>query len=148
MFFDGNALNAVGNYEPEYPPSLATNSTECSAFSTTVDGVLTPLENATHAHGVSITEIVPGGFSLAHDATAAEVTNSLVVLPSVESPMLTYRGVANEQEGNTWTMSFSSNEGAVEEIFCVTEPGFSGYCKVMREFMHGTPFLDYYSVCD
>lgn len=137
MFFDGNAFNGVGDYAPSSPPSLDTNSSGCSAFSTTVDGVLTALDNATDAHGVTVTEVVPGGFALAHEATADEVTEGLSVLPSVDSPMLTYRGVADEQEGNAWTMSFSSNEGAVAELICVTEQGFVGYCEVRQQHFFG-----------
>lgn len=120
----------MGKYKPTYPPSLAVNTSGCSAFSTTIDGVLTPLDNATSPHGVTISEAATGGFSLPHDADALDITEGLSVLPSVESPMLTYRGVPDEQEGNTWTMSFSSNEGAVQELVCITEPGFAGYCEV------------------
>lgn len=95
-----------------------------------MDGVLTPLDNSTNAHGVTITDVVAGGFSLSHDVDASSVTGNLSVLPSVEAPMLTYRGVADEQNGNSWTMSFSSNEGAVAKLVCITEDGFEGYCEV------------------
>lgn len=64
-----------------------------------------------------------------------QVAAGLSVLPSVVSPMLTYRGVADDQEGNSWTMSFSSNEGAVAQLVCVTEEAFVGYCEVMSAFL-------------
>lgn len=64
-----------------------------------------------------------------------QVADSLSVLPSVVSPMLTYRGVADDQEGNSWTMSFSSNEGAVAQLVCVTEKAFAGYCEVISAFL-------------
>lgn len=64
-----------------------------------------------------------------------QVADGMSVLPSVVSPMLTYRGVADDQEGNSWTMSFSSNEGAVAQLVCVTEEAFVGYCEVMSAFV-------------
>ncbi|CAM9513752.1 unnamed protein product, partial [Sphacelaria rigidula] len=130
IFFDGNAFHGASTSASLFPPSLATNSTGCSSFSTTVDGVLTPLDNSTDAHGVMITDVVAGGFFLSHDVDASSVTGNLSVLPSVEAPMLTYRGVADEQNGNSWTMSFSSNEGAVAELVCITQDDFEGSCEV------------------
>lgn len=44
--------------------------------------------------------------------------------------MLAYRGLGDDQGGNSWTLSFSSNEGAVEELVCVTEVDFVGNCEV------------------
>lgn len=133
IFFDGNAFHGASTSASLFPPSLATNSTGCSSFSTTVDGVLTPLDNSTDAHGVMITDVVAGGFFLSHDVDASSVTGNLSVLPSVEAPMLTYRGVADEQNGNSWTMSFSSNEGAVAELVCITQDDFEGSCEVKLE---------------
>lgn len=115
---------------PTSPPSLATNDSGCSVFSTTIDGVLTALDNDTTWNGVTVSDVVAGGFTLSQDATSNDVTDGLSVLPSVSSPMLTYRGVADDQQGNSWTMSFSSNGGAVAELVCVTEAGFVGYCDV------------------
>lgn len=130
VFFDGNAFHgAVGSYSV-LPPSLTTNTSGCSSFSTTIDGVVTELVNSTDAHGVKITDIVSGGFSLSHDADAKNITDGLSVLPSVEAPMLTYRAVADEQGGNSWTMSFSSNDRVVAELICITEHGFTGSCEV------------------
>lgn len=73
IFFDGNAFHEAGGSSLLSPPSLATNDTGCSDFSTTIDGVLTALENDTTAHGVIITDVAGGGFSLTHDASADEV---------------------------------------------------------------------------
>lgn len=73
IFFDGNAFHEAGGSLLLSPPSLATNDTGCSEFSTTIDGVLTALENDTTAHGVTITDVAGGGFSLTHDASADEV---------------------------------------------------------------------------
>lgn len=101
----------------------------CSAFHTTIEGVVTPLDAA--AFGVVVTDVAAGGFTLTPSATADEVTAGLSVLPSVNAPMLAYRGVADEQQGNSWTLSFSSNGGAVAELVCVTEDGsFVGSCVV------------------
>ncbi|CAM9982770.1 unnamed protein product, partial [Ectocarpus sp. 12 AP-2014] len=86
--------------------------------------------NDTTWNGVTTSDIVSGGFTLSQSATADDVTDGLSVLPSVTSPMLTYRGVADDQQGNSWTMSFSSNGGAVPELACVTDAGFVGYCEV------------------
>lgn len=130
IFFDGNAFHGVGESISPSPPSLSINDSGCSTFSTTIDGVLTALENDTTWHGVTVSDVVSGGFTLTQEATADDVTDGLSVLPLVDSPMLTYRGVADDQEGNSWTMSFSSNEGAVSELVCVTEDGFVGYCEV------------------
>lgn len=131
MFFDGNGF-FHGFEESTPPPSLTTNFTGCSTFSTTIDGVLTALDNDTTWNGVTISDVAaaPGGFTLSESSIAAEITDGLSLLPSVGSPMLTYRGVADDQEGNSWTMSFSSNGGAVPQLVCVTEAGFSGYCDV------------------
>ena len=74
--------------------------------------------------------MVSGGFRLTQAAAADDITDGLSVLPSVVAPMLTYRGVADNQAANSWTMSFSSNEGAVAELVCVPEDGFVGYCEV------------------
>lgn len=118
---------------PVSRPSLYVNaSSGCSPFSTTIDGVLTALDNDTTWNGVTASDIVSGGFTLSQSATADDVTNGLSVLPSVSSPMLTYRGVADDQQENSWTMSFSSNGGAVPELVCVTDSGFVGYCEVSR----------------
>ncbi|CAM9781071.1 unnamed protein product, partial [Ectocarpus sp. 13 AM-2016] len=132
VFFDGNAFYGVGeSVSPASRPSLSVNaSSGCSAFSTTIDGVLTALDNDTTWNGVTASDIVSGGFTLNQSATAGDVTDGLSVLPSVTSPMLTYRGVADDQQGNSWTMSFSSNGGAVPELACVTDAGFVGYCEV------------------
>lgn len=134
VFFDGNAFYGVGeSVSPVSRPSLSVNaSSGCSPFSTTIDGVLTALDNDTTWNGVTAYDIVSGGFTLSQSATADDVTDGLSVLPSVTSPMLTYRGVADDQQGNSWTMSFSSNGGAVPELVCVTDAGFVGYCKVSR----------------
>lgn len=131
VFFDGNAF-FHGFEDSTSPPSLLTNSSGCSAFSTTIDGVLTALDNDTTWNGVTVSDVTaaPGGLTLSESATADEITDGLSVVPSVGSPMLTYRGVADDQEGNSWTMSFSSNGGAVAQLVCVTEAGFSGYCDV------------------
>lgn len=75
-------------------------------------------------------DVAPGGFTLTRDAAADDITNGMSVLPSVEVPMLTYRGVADSQGGNSWTMSFSSNQGAMAELLCVTEWNFVGSCNV------------------
>lgn len=91
---------------------------------------MTALENDTTWHGVTVAEIVTGGLTLTHDASTSDITDGLSVLPSVASPMLTYRGLADDQGGNSWTMSFSSNEGAVAELVCVTEVDFVGNCEV------------------
>lgn len=133
VFFDGNAFHGASDSASLSPPSLAINSSGCSSFSTTVDGVLTALVNSTNVHGVAITNVVWGSFSLSHDADASEVSDGLSLLPSVDSPMLAYRGVVDEQNGNSWTMSFSSNEGAVAELVCITEDGFEGSCKVKQK---------------
>lgn len=92
--------------------------------------MLTTLDNDTTWHGVKVSEVVSGGFTLTQAAAADDITDGLSVLPSVVAPMLTYRGVADDQEANSWTMSFSSNEGAVAELVCVPDQGFVGYCEV------------------
>ena len=79
---------------------------------------------------MKVSEVVSGGFALTQAAAADDITDGLSVLPSVVAPMLTYRGVADDQEANSWTMSFSSNEGAVAELVCVPDQGFVGYCEV------------------
>ena len=91
---------------------------------------MTALKNETTSHGVRVSEVVAGGLTLTHTAAVDDVSNGLSVLPSVSSPMLTYRGVANTQEGNSWTLSFSSNEGAMAELVCITDVGFVGNCEV------------------
>lgn len=95
--------------------------------------MLTALDNDTNWHGVAVSDVVPGGYTLTEASTANDITDGLSVLPAIVAPMLTYRGVADDQGGNSWTMSFSSNEGAVAEIVCVTEEGFVGYCDVRIE---------------
>lgn len=132
IFFDGNAFYGVGESASPSPPLLATNDSGCSSFATTIDGVLTTLDNDTTWHGMKVSEVVSGGFALTEAAAADDITNGLSVLPSVVAPMLTYRGVADDQEANSWTMSFSSNEGAVAELVCVPAQGFVGYCEVMK----------------
>lgn len=92
--------------------------------------MLTPLDNDTTWHGVQVSNIEAGGFTLTQDVSADDVTTRLSLLPSVNSPMLTYRGVADDQQGNSWTMSFSNNEGAVAELVCVADVGFVGSCEV------------------
>lgn len=134
IFFDGNAFYNVGGVAPS-PPSLSaiddTSINGCSEFSTTIDGVLTPLDLGAAEYGVAATSIANGGFSLSESATADQVTDGLSVLPSVSAPMLTYRGVADEQQGNSWTLSFSSNGGAVAQLVCVAEnTNFVHYCDV------------------
>lgn len=137
VFFDGNAFHMAGG-----TPSLiadATNTNGCSFFSTTIDGVLTFLVPVTE-YDVVITDVADGGFTLSPSptafvlspsATADEVTDALSVLPSVNTPMLTYRGVADERLGNSWTLSFSSNGGAVAELVCVKgDNSFVGNCDV------------------
>lgn len=138
VFFDGNAFHRASDSVSLSPPSLAINSSDCSSFSTTVDGVLTALVNSTNAHGVAVTTIMSGGFSLSHDADSSEVAGGLSILPSVNSPVLVYRGVADEQNGNSWTMSFSNNEGAVAELVCITKDSFEGSCKVTYMWRHAT----------
>lgn len=129
VFFDGNAFHEAG---AAAPPSLTVDTTNsaCSSFSTTIDGVLTPL--AATEYDVAADLVADGGFTLTPAATANEVTEGLSVLPSVNAPMLTYRGVADEQQGNSWTLSFSNNGGAVAELVCVKEDdtSFSGDCDV------------------
>lgn len=101
----------------------------CSSFSTTIDGVLTPLGG--DEYDVTATGLADGGFTLSPSATADDVTEGLSVLPAVDAPMLTYRGVADEQEGNSWTLSFSTNAGAVAALVCVTaDDSFVGNCDV------------------
>lgn len=79
------------------------------------------------------TAIAAGGFTLTPTATADDVTDGLSVLPSVNAPMLTYRGVADEQQGNSWTLSFPNNAGAVAELVCVAEAtSTSVHCDVSR----------------
>lgn len=96
---------------------------------------MTVIENSTTRHGVTVTEMATGGLTLTHDASTNDVINGLSVLPSVASPMLAYRGLADDQGGNSWTLSFSSNEGAVEELVCVTEADFIGNCEVRTEVL-------------
>ena len=100
--------------------------------------MLTTLDNDTTWNGVKVSEVVSGGFALTEAAAADDITDGLSVLPSVVAPMLTYRGVADDQEANSWTMSFSSNEGAVAELVCVPAEGFVGYCEVRAD----TPTID------
>lgn len=125
VFFDGNAFHWDAT-----PPSLSIDDSGCSAFSTTIDGVVTELDSTSYSVIVPADDVAAGGFILSESATADEVTAGLSVLPSVNSPMLTYRGVADEQQANSWTMSFSSNEGAVPQLVCVTEDSEFGSCEV------------------
>lgn len=125
IFFDGNAF-----HWDAAPPSFSIEESDCSAFSTTIDGVVTEMGSTSFSHSVAGADLADGGFILSESATADEVTARLSVLPSVNSPMLTYRGVADEQQANSWTMSFSSNGGAVPQLVCVTEESFDGSCDV------------------
>ena len=123
IFFDGNAFHWGAT-----APSLSIDDSGCSAFSTTIDGVLTALDGASYS--VAVSNVADGGFILSQSATADEVTEGLSFLPSVSSPMLTYRGVADEHQANSWTMSFSSNGGSVPQLVCITEEDFDGSCDV------------------
>lgn len=130
VFFDGNAFYQDFSAAPVLTAD-ATNGA-CSPFSTTIDGVLTPLTVAEYDVSVDTT-IAAGGFTLTPTATANDVTDGLSVLPSVNAPMLTYRGVADEQQGNSWTLSFPNNAGAVAELVCIAEATSAGiYCDVSR----------------
>lgn len=129
VFFDGNAFHWDAT-----PPSLSIDDGDCPAFSTTIDGVVTELDSTSYTYSVTVDNVADGGFILSESATADEVTAGLSVLPSVSSPMLTYRGVADEQQANSWTMSFSSNGGAVPQLVCVTEDSFVGSCDVSAPY--------------
>lgn len=130
IFFDGNAFFHEGSGFHENGGVLEVDASACSDFSTTIDGVLTALDAADY--DVAVTPVADGGFTLSPSATADDVTDGLSVLPAVNAPMLTYRGVADEQQGNSWTLSFSSNAGAVAELVCVKEDSdnFVDYCDV------------------
>ncbi|CAM9684288.1 unnamed protein product, partial [Phaeothamnion confervicola] len=126
VFFDGNALR-----DEPLSEAMTVNATGCSNLSTTVDGVVMSLDNATFSYELGIEVVRKGGLKLAADAAAADVRRELLLLPAIVEPLIAYEGAADEQGGRSWTMSFAGNPGDVAEMVCMTESGFVGACGVV-----------------
>jgi len=135
VFFDGNAMHISDNEtDTSVNFTVALNLTGCSAFSTTIDNVVTglsSLNSTTYGYEVAITEINKAGTSFDVNADADSIGEVLGLLPPVEESVVIVEAAADDQNGKSWTFSFVNNDGDVPSMVCNKEASFTvGDCEV------------------
>jgi hypothetical protein len=129
--------------DSSYPGLLEVDFGGCSRFATVRDGIVTPLANRSghdHTYGrrfgplkkvglvqgaegfydVATSRVQKAGFDLPYNAAAAAVKQQLELLsPVVASPMGVVVSVPDDQDGQTWTLSYYNNDGDVPEVWRV-----------------------------
>jgi hypothetical protein len=162
IFFDGNVFRPRDSYSDDLdynedgflyaysndtsrPGLLTVDYGGCSKFSTTIDGVITPLSNETKKdeatgggassyYNVDVDRIERAGFDLSYDASSSDVRYELELLtPIVDPKMHVAVSDFDDQDGLSWTLTYASNDGNVPQVACGVDdeyPSNTAYCEV------------------
>jgi len=130
VIFDGSGMQLwSGLNQSSEHANLRANFSNCSVFSSTVSNVVTPLSLLGVNYSIQITVLNKASTVLGFNASGDTLTHLLELMPDLKSPLLVMEGYLDDQNGKTWTLSFSSNDGDVPELLCNANFA-TGDCKV------------------